>query len=322
MSEWAFVALGSNLGDRASWLARGREALAALPDTEVVEATAPEETEPIGPGSQGPYLNQMVLVNTALAPGALLEAGHEAERRAGRDRSVGERWGPRTLDMDLVRYGEVTSSSPALRLPHPELARRGFWVRELAALVPRTFNAREAGFPDWAVVTDARRAHIDRVVGLVAAWGMARGVPVAERDRWVRAAYLHDALRDEAIERLRELADRDFGVPALLHGPAAARRAADEGEGDTGVLDAVRYHSVGWAAWDDAGRMLYLADFLDPGKDFDPEGRADLAGRVPVEPAAILRDVTARRLTWAIGAGLGLPPESTAFWNAQVDAES
>src|SRR2546430_15445124 len=74
----------------------------------------------------------------------------------------------------------------------------------------------------------------------------------AERSRWVRAAWLHDALRDE--QRSDELA----------HGPRAAAHAAHDGERDRGVLDAVRYHTVGYLHWDDVGRMLYLADFLEP----------------------------------------------------------
>jgi len=132
--EWAFVALGSNLGDRDGHLAMARSALAALPHTELVAVSRIEETAPLGPVPQAPYLNQMVLLRTALPPRALLEACHAIERRAGRERR--ERWGPRTLDLDLVRVGSHAVDEPGLRLPHPEIPRRAFWQRELVELSP------------------------------------------------------------------------------------------------------------------------------------------------------------------------------------------
>jgi len=132
--DWAFVALGSNLGDRDRYLAEARAALAALPDTDLVAASRIEETAPLGSVAQGPYLNQMVLLRTGLSPRALLEACLAIERAAGRERR--ERWGPRTLDLDLVRVGGRTVDEPDLRLPHPELPRRAFWQRELVELSP------------------------------------------------------------------------------------------------------------------------------------------------------------------------------------------
>ncbi|HEX9580405.1 MAG TPA: 2-amino-4-hydroxy-6-hydroxymethyldihydropteridine diphosphokinase [Gemmatimonadales bacterium] len=134
MREWAFVALGSNLGAREEHLAFAREQLALLPDTEVVAASNVEETAPLGPVSQGPYLNQMVLVRTALSPRDLLSACLAVERARGRTR--GERWGPRTLDLDLVRYGDAIVTEADLVVPHPELGRRPFWQRELRELMP------------------------------------------------------------------------------------------------------------------------------------------------------------------------------------------
>jgi 2-amino-4-hydroxy-6-hydroxymethyldihydropteridine diphosphokinase len=131
---WAFVAVGSNLGDRATYLRQGRRSLAALPETRLVAASSVEETAPIGPAGQAPYLNQMVLLRTALSPRDLLAACLAIERDAGRVRDV--RWGPRTLDLDIVRYGDQTVNDPDLTLPHPELARRDFWQRELEELAP------------------------------------------------------------------------------------------------------------------------------------------------------------------------------------------
>jgi 2-amino-4-hydroxy-6-hydroxymethyldihydropteridine diphosphokinase len=132
--EWAFVALGSNLGDRDAYLRQGRQALAALPDTRLVAASRIEETAPLGPPPQGPYLNQMVLLRTGLPARGLLGACQAIERDAGRAR--GARWAPRTLDLDVVRFGDQRVNEPDLILPHPELPRRDFWQRELEELEP------------------------------------------------------------------------------------------------------------------------------------------------------------------------------------------
>ena len=91
-----------------------------------------EETAPLGAMAQPPYLNQMVALDTSLAPEALLAALHAIERTQGRRR--GERWGPRTIDLDLVRYGQRRIRTTSLTLPHPGLAARDFWRRELAEL--------------------------------------------------------------------------------------------------------------------------------------------------------------------------------------------
>ncbi len=132
LSNLAAVALGSNLGDRPAILARAREAIARLPLTRLVAASDVEETAPLGPVPQGPYLNQMLLVETGLAPRALLDALLAIENAEGRERR--ERWGPRTLDCDVVLYGDLTLREPGLAVPHPELPHREFWQRELRQL--------------------------------------------------------------------------------------------------------------------------------------------------------------------------------------------
>jgi 2-amino-4-hydroxy-6-hydroxymethyldihydropteridine diphosphokinase len=132
--EWAFVALGSNVGDRAACLAFARQRLAMLPSTELTAESTVEETDPLGPVPQGRFLNQMVLLRTQLNPHELLTLCQEVEDACGRDRQ--ERWGPRTLDVDIVRYGEHSVHDTVLTLPHPELSNRPFWQRELAELEP------------------------------------------------------------------------------------------------------------------------------------------------------------------------------------------
>jgi 2-amino-4-hydroxy-6-hydroxymethyldihydropteridine diphosphokinase len=126
----AFVALGSNLGDRAGFLSRARAALAALPGSRIVAESSIEETAPLGPADQPAYLNQMVALETPLAPRELLSHLLEIERGEGRRRTV--RWGPRTLDLDIVAYREQTADDPDLHVPHRELKNRDFWQRELA----------------------------------------------------------------------------------------------------------------------------------------------------------------------------------------------
>jgi 2-amino-4-hydroxy-6-hydroxymethyldihydropteridine diphosphokinase len=128
------VALGSNLGDRAAHLRAARDALDALPGTRLVAASAVEETAPLGGMDQPPYLNQMVLLETKLDPRALLQATQSIERREGRQRT--EHWGARTLDLDIVRFGNRQVKDSDLIIPHPELPNRDFWRRELAELSP------------------------------------------------------------------------------------------------------------------------------------------------------------------------------------------
>jgi 2-amino-4-hydroxy-6-hydroxymethyldihydropteridine diphosphokinase len=128
----AYVALGSNLGDRAAHLADARARLGALPETRLLAASGIDETEPLGGLEQPPYLNQMVLLETALSPHELLRRCQEIEAARGRTR--GARWGSRTLDLDIVKYGDRRIEAPDLVVPHPELPKRDFWLRELAEL--------------------------------------------------------------------------------------------------------------------------------------------------------------------------------------------
>ena len=102
-----------------------------------------EETAPLGPVAQGPYLNQMLKLETALGPHALLAALLEVERAEGRVRGV--RWGPRTLDCDLVLYGQQRVALPDLVVPHPEIGNREFWRRELEELGFTTESAGASG---------------------------------------------------------------------------------------------------------------------------------------------------------------------------------
>lgn len=130
----AYIALGSNLGDRAANLGLACRALGELPDTRVLRVSAVEETAPLGGREQPSYLNQMVLIETALSPRELLMACQAIERRAGRVRAAADRWASRTLDLDIVRFGSRLVREPGLTIPHPALPERDFWQREIAEI--------------------------------------------------------------------------------------------------------------------------------------------------------------------------------------------
>lgn len=172
--------------------------------------------------------------------------------------------------------------------------------------------------PEWAVLSPERLEHVQRVAQLVAAWADEMGVPDSERNRWLRAVWLHDALRDAPEAELRKWAPSTTGPLELRHGPASAARAKAEGEVDRGVLDAVRYHSVGLAEWDMVGRILYCADFLEPGRPFDRERRAELARRLPRDLSGVLREVARARIQHLIASGWPLPEPTVRFWNSLV----
>jgi len=132
----AYIALGSNLGERSANLRGGLEGIGALESTTLGRCSKIIETDPVGPGVQGRYLNAVVQIRTGLAPGELLEALLAIETRFGRDRSTQTRWGARTLDLDLLMYGDRTIDEPGLRVPHPFLHTRSFVLIPLCEIAP------------------------------------------------------------------------------------------------------------------------------------------------------------------------------------------
>jgi HD superfamily phosphohydrolase YqeK len=185
-------------------------------------------------------------------------------------------------------------------------------------LAERAPSELRPSLPAWAVVSPERLEHIRRVAQLVARWAEQIGVPDSERHRWLRAVWLHDALRDAPARELEQWAADTPGPPELRHGAASAARARAEGENDRGVLDAVRYHSLGLAEWDMVGRMLYCADYLDPGRPFDQERRARLADRLPSDPGEALREVARARLLHIVESGWPVLEPTRRFWNSLV----
>jgi 2-amino-4-hydroxy-6-hydroxymethyldihydropteridine diphosphokinase len=131
----AYVGLGANLGDRAATLSRAIELLGGRPGIEIVAVSSFRETAPVGFQDQPMFLNAAVAAEASLEPEALLETLLEVEQALGRVRH-GPRFGPRTVDLDLLLYGSVTLERPGLTLPHPRLHERAFALEPLAELDP------------------------------------------------------------------------------------------------------------------------------------------------------------------------------------------
>jgi len=134
----AYVALGSNLGDRAGYLLLAMARLSRLGQTRLSRLSQVYETDPIGPSGQGPYLNLVAQIETGLEPRALMRALLEVEQSLGRKRS--QRWGARTIDLDLLLYGDRVMNTPLLTLPHPRLHERGFVLAPLCDLIPEAWH--------------------------------------------------------------------------------------------------------------------------------------------------------------------------------------
>lgn len=178
--------------------------------------------------------------------------------------------------------------------------------------------AARGEMPAWAEVTPARREHIERVAALLEEWADRAGLDPADRERWVAAGRLHDALRDADPERLsREVPAELRGLAApLLHGPAVAERL--KGEADAEFLTAVGYHTLGHPSFGRLGKALYLADFLEPGRDFETEWRDTLRQRMPGELEAVTVEVLAARIAHLVRERKPMRPETAAFWSALV----
>jgi 2-amino-4-hydroxy-6-hydroxymethyldihydropteridine diphosphokinase len=135
MRSRAVLAAGTNLGDRLGTLQGCVQAIDRLPDTDVLAISPVYETVPVGGPPQPDYLNAVLIVQTGLRPRELLEAAHRIEADFGRVRE--ERFGPRTLDIDIISYADEISSDPVLTLPHPRAYERAFVLAPWHDIDPR-----------------------------------------------------------------------------------------------------------------------------------------------------------------------------------------
>ena len=161
-----------------------------------------------------------------------------------------------------------------------------------------------------------RLEHIRRVAALLDSWGAAMSLPPEEHARWLRAGWLHDSIKDASTAELRSLVAGCDWDDELLHGPAVANKLLAEGERDAELVEAVRWHSVGCVEWGMTGRALYCADYLDPARKFDQEGRALLAAKFPKDPEAVFREVVMRRVEWTERSGWPLLEPTRELWNS------
>lgn len=175
---------------------------------------------------------------------------------------------------------------------------------------------RPLDMPDWAQVGEKRRAHIARVTSLLDRWALQLRLDAAEAQAWHDVGRFHDALRDAPEAELRRLGAGHELPLEVLHGPAAATHLESIGETRTGVLSAVRWHTMGSAGWDRVGRALYMADFLEPGRNFMRADRAFLVEHLPHDFDGVFRQVVQMRLEWTLREGKALFPEAVGLWNS------
>ncbi len=129
-----FIGLGSNLGDREDNLKKAIEYISGHPDIDVDKISSFIETAPVGGPPQGDYLNAVVKIKTSLPPMELLQVLQDVERKLGRTRTV--RFGPRTIDLDILLYGKESINTPELKVPHPRMWEREFVLRPLLEIAP------------------------------------------------------------------------------------------------------------------------------------------------------------------------------------------
>ncbi|MEM9315484.1 MAG: 2-amino-4-hydroxy-6-hydroxymethyldihydropteridine diphosphokinase [Pseudomonadota bacterium] len=149
------IGLGANLGDPLAALQAATLGIAALPGTRLLAASPVYRSAPVGPAGQPDYLNACVRVDTALTPLALLERLQALETDAGRVRD--QRWGPRTLDLDLLLYGKEERSTERLILPHPRIRERNFVLRPLIDMLGADFRLGDRPLADWLLWAPANR---------------------------------------------------------------------------------------------------------------------------------------------------------------------
>ena len=155
----AFVGVGANLGDPAAQVRAAIAALAALPGTLLVTASSLYRTAPVGYADQPDFVNAAALLETALAPRALLEALQAIEARSGRARSFKD--APRVLDLDLLLYGREVIDEPGLGVPHPRLHERAFALAPVVEIDPAAVIPGRGPARDWlARCTDQRIARL------------------------------------------------------------------------------------------------------------------------------------------------------------------
>ena len=134
----SYIALGSNMGDREKNLKEALKYIAELPETKIIKSSAIYETEPVGEPKQRPFYNAVLKMETSLDPERLLQKLQEVEKTFGRVHK--QKWGPRTLDLDILLYDQQIIATDKLTIPHPLMAERAFVLEPLAEIDPEAYH--------------------------------------------------------------------------------------------------------------------------------------------------------------------------------------
>ena len=194
----------------------------------------------------------------------------------------------------------------------------------MSELHPWVAAAAMGVLPDWAVARGKRRAHMARVAQLLRAWGEVRGDDPRDVERWAAAGYLHDVLRDADPSELRAtLAGPLDQLPdEVIHGLAAADRLRRGGVTDEPFLTAIACHTLGSPDFDDTGKALYVADFLEPGRKLQPKWRARLRKEMPEGLDSVAQAIVGKRIQFLIKKGRPILPETLGLWNLLAKGKS
>jgi HD superfamily phosphohydrolase YqeK len=190
--------------------------------------------------------------------------------------------------------------------------------------VNRLERAARGELPEWAEITPKRLSHTRRVGELMHDWAIHQGLDDAGCDRWRATGLLHDALRDAPAQHLQPWIEPRFReLPdSFLHGPATAARLEAEGLDDAEVLEAIRYHTLGFPELRRLGRILIAADFLEPGRHQDAEWRSLQRERGRGDLDGVVREVVRRKIQRCMDVDLAVRPEMFGLWNRLVSDES
>ena len=187
----------------------------------------------------------------------------------------------------------------------------------MSPLHPWVAAAATGVLPDWAVAREKRRAHMARVAELLREWSEARGDDAQDVERWSAVGYLHDVLRDARPDELRAAMSEpvDHLPDEVIHGPAAADQLRRGGVTDEPLLTAIAFHTLGSPDFDDIGKALYVADFLEPGRKVQPKWRARLRDEMPEGLDSVAQAVVGKRVQFLVKKGRPVPPETLGLWN-------
>lgn len=191
-------------------------------------------------------------------------------------------------------------------------------------LHPIVEAAARGDLPPWARVSSSRYDHMARVAELLDTWAREAGLGKRKRRRWVALGFLHDALKEAPPAELREDLEgpaRDFPDP-VLHGPAVAEKLRREGVADEPFLLALAYHTLGHPRLGRAGRALYAADFLEPGRELRDDWRAELRERMPSDLDRVLIEIVRARVVHLLDRDRPVRPETLLFWNAMTEGDA